>query len=114
MQVWKTKKMLTKPGRLSAVERPVVRHFFPPDVVEGVCWLWEDVAVGLVDEEMVSLAVLAPVTLEIEMAAVEGFEAHAFARHLWGLRAGGWRDIVCIAKPCYTLPRCNALPHDCT
>lgn len=75
----------------------------PDGVEQTVAIDWEDVGVGPVGEEMVSLVVLAPATHEIEMGAVQDLEAHVFPRYLEGLSDGGWQSASQVVRLGYTL-----------
>jgi len=63
---------------------------------------WEDVAVGPVGEDLVSLVVLSLATFEIEWRAADLFERLVFERYVAGLRDSGWRGDPRLARLGYT------------
>jgi hypothetical protein len=64
---------------------------------------WEDVAVGPLGEEMVSMAVLPALTYAIEMDTVNKFEAHIYQCYLEGLEGNGWRGDPQLVRLGYAL-----------
>lgn len=51
---------------------------------------WEDVAIGPVGEDLVSLVVLGLGYKDVELSAAQAFESHLFTSYLAGLQESGW------------------------
>lgn len=51
---------------------------------------WEDVAIGPVGEDLVSLVVLGLGYKDVELSAAQAFEARLFTNYLTGLQENGW------------------------
>lgn len=63
---------------------------------------WEDVAIGPVGEDIVSLVVLGLGYKDVELSAAQAFEAHLFTSYLAGLQDSGWTGKPHLVRLGYT------------